>query len=263
MLAEFLPYLFIGAFAGTIAGLLGVGGGLLIVPALALLLPARGVAPDVVMHLALGTSLATIVLTSVSSVTAHHRRGAVLWPVFARLTPGILAGAWLGATVAHALPAGTLRLVFGIFALLVALQMGFGAKPPPQRVLPGSAGLGAAGGVIGFVSAIVGIGGGSLTVPFLVWCNTPMRAAVATSAAVGLPIAVAGAAGYVFMGLSHPDLPSAAVGYVHLPALLGISLASVLFAPLGARLAHAVPAASLKRFFAVFLAVLGLRMLVG
>lgn len=138
MLAEFLPYLFIGAFAGTIAGLLGVGGGLLIVPALALLLPARGVAPDVVMHLALGTSLATIVLTSVSSVTAHHRRGAVLWPVFARLTPGILAGAWLGATVAHALPAGTLRLVFGIFALLVALQMGFGAKPPPQRVLPGA-----------------------------------------------------------------------------------------------------------------------------
>lgn len=260
---EILPYLLLGAFAGVLAGLLGVGGGLVIVPALAYLLPARGVAPEVVMHLALGTSLATIVLTSISSVAAHHRRGGVQWKVFGRLTPGVLIGAFLGAGVADALPAEPLRLAFGVFALLVALQLGLAAKPPPQRELPGPAGMGLAGGTIGAVSAIVGIGGGSLTVPFLAWCNVPMRVAVATSAAVGLPIAVAGALGYALMGLGHPSLPPGALGYVYLPALLGIALASVLCAPVGARLAHAVPAPALKRFFAVFLAFIGLRMLLG
>ncbi len=260
---ELLPYLLLGACAGVLAGLLGVGGGLVIVPALAFLLPIRGIAPEVVMHMALGTSLATIVLTSVSSVIAHQRQGGVQWRVFLRLAPGILAGAFLGAAIAHALPAGFLRLAFSSFALLVAAQLGFGAKPPPQRELPGPLGLMAAGGVIGTISAIVGIGGGSLTVPFLAWCNTPMRAAVATSAAVGLPIAVSGALGYVVMGYGRPELPSGAIGYVYLPALFGIAAASVLFAPLGARLAQTVSAVTLQRFFAVFLAAVGLRMLVG
>jgi hypothetical protein len=216
---------------------------------------------ELVMQIALGTSLATIILTAVSSVRAHHARRAVLWPVVARLTPGIMLGALLGAWVAHQLNGDALRVIFGVFALSVALQMALGAKPAPQRQLPGAGGTGAAGGAIGFASAIVGIGGGSLTVPFLIYCNVAMRHAVATSAAVGLPIALAGAAGFVWNGWGVAGRPEWSVGYVYVPALAGIASASILFAPLGARLAHTLPADRLKRVFALLLAALGLRML--
>lgn len=259
ILPDLLAFLLLGAFAGVLAGLLGVGGGLVIVPVLAFIFADRGF--DGVMHLAVGTSLATIVFTSLSSVRAHQRRGAVRWDVFARLTPGIVLGALVGAGIADLMPGERLRLVFGVFELLVAVQMALSAKPGPHRQLPGPAGMGIAGGVIGAVSAVVGIGGGTLTVPFLAWCNVPMRQAVATSAACGLPIAVAGAAGFVWTGWGEANLPEYTLGYLYLPALAGIVIASVLSAPLGARLAHTVPAASLKRFFALFLAILGLRML--
>jgi uncharacterized membrane protein YfcA len=251
----------LGAFAGVLAGLLGVGGGLVIVPVLALLFQRTGMAPPVIMHLAVGTSLATIVFTSLSSIWAHHRRGAVLWPVFARLLPGIIAGALLGALIADRIPSDRLRLVFGLFELTVALQMWLSLRPSPHRALPGRAGMGMAGGVIGAVSAVVGIGGGTMTVPFLQWCNVPMRQAVATSAACGLPIAVAGAVGFVATGWEEALLPAWSSGYLYWPAFVGIVAASVLFAPLGARLAHRLPAAHLKRFFALFLALLAARML--
>lgn len=258
-----LLYLLLGAFAGTMAGLLGVGGGLIMVPVLVFIFTQQGMAPEVIVHLAIGSSLATIVFTSLSSVRAHHAHGAVLWPVFWRLTPGILLGAWVGALIADALPADALRRVFAIFELAIAAQLAFARRPAPHRTLPGTPGILGAGGVIGALSAIIGIGGGSLTVPFLVWCNIHVRNAVATSAACGLPIALAGSAGFIWAGWQEAGLPAWASGYVYWPAVGGIVLTSMAFAPLGARLAHRLPTATLKRFFALFLAALGINMLLA
>ena len=263
ILSTLLFYLTLGLFAGVMAGLLGVGGGLIIVPTLAWIFHHQQVDDAIVMHLAIGTSLATIVVTSISSVRAHHRRGAVLWPIFWRLTPGIVVGAWLGAAIADALPSAVLSKVFAVFVLTVAAQMGFGAKPAPHRELPGTTGMLTAGGVIGAVSAIVGIGGGSLTVPFLSWCNTAIRQAVATSSACGLPIALAGALGFVVTGLNAAGRPDWSLGYVYGPALVGITLTSMLSAPLGAKLAHTLPTEMLKKVFAAFLTLVGVKMLLG
>jgi len=254
-------YLLLGAFAGTIAGLLGVGGGLVIVPALAFLYADQGMPAALVMHMAVGTSLATIVVTSLSAIRAHHRYGAVHWELFWHLTPGIVVGAFLGAWAADLLPGEALRIVFGLFELGVALQMGLSAQAAPQRRAPGRPGMTLVGAVIGAVSAIVGIGGGSMTVPFLTWCNVSVRNAVATSSACGLPIAVAGAAGFIIAGWNESALPQWSSGYVYWPAFAGVVAASVVFAPLGAFLGHTVPVPVLRRFFAVFLAVVGLRML--
>ena len=263
MLTTLLLYLALGAFAGVMAGMLGVGGGLIIVPVLAWIFGRQSVSDALIMHLAIGTSLASIVITSISSIRAHHQRGAVLWPAFWRLTPGIVIGAWLGAAVADLLSSAALTKIFAVFVLMVAAQMAFGAKPAPQRELPKPTGMAATGVVIGMVSAIVGIGGGSLTVPFLSWCNTPIRQAVATSAACGLPIALAGALGFIVTGLNAPHLPAWSLGYVYGPALVGVASASMLTAPLGAKLAHTLPTHSLKKVFAVFLAAVGSKMLLG
>ena len=263
LLQTSLFYLGVGAFAGLIAGMLGVGGGLIIVPAVVWLLHLQGVADAVIMHTAIGTSLATMVITALSSVWAHHRHKAVLWQVFRRLAPGIVVGAWLGAAIASALPGDSLRVVFGVFALVVAARMGFGGGSAPHRSLPGAIGMTVAGTVIGMLSALVGIGGGTLTVPFLTWCNTSIRNAVATSAACGLPIAVAGATGFMVTGWGKPDLPPWSAGYVYGPAVAGISVASMLFAPWGARLAHTLPKRILLRVFAGFLVVVGATILMG
>ncbi len=261
---ETLPlYLATGAVAGILAGLLGVGGGLIIVPALVFIFAAQGLPDAIVMHMALGTSLATIVMTSTSSVRAHHKRGAVLWQVVWHLTPGIVVGTLMGAMLVDMLSGEMLKRIFGIFALLIALQMGLSAKPAPHRRLPGRSGMGLAGCIIGGVSAIVGIGGGSLTVPFLTWCRVGVHNAVATSSACGLPIALAGSLGFIIIGWNETALPAFSSGYIYWPAMAGIATASVLFAPLGAKLAHALPADTLKKFFAIFLALLGVRMLLG
>lgn len=260
-MAEWLSYLATGACAGLLAGLLGVGGGLLIVPVLALSFAAQGFATEVQMHLAVGTSLASIIFTSLSSVYAHHRRGAVEWPLFLAMTPGIVGGALLGALFARWLPSLSLRYLFGVFELLVAVQMALSLRPVPHRRLPGNVGMAVAGGVIGTLSALLGIGGGTLTVPFLLWCNVAIQRAIATAAACGLPIALAGAAGFVLSGWGHGQLPAWSSGYLYWPALLGIVAASVLAAPLGARLAHTLPTALLKRLFALLLLGLALRML--
>ncbi len=258
----FAAYLVLGAFAGTLAGLLGVGGGLIIVPVLAWTFEASGFPSAFLMQLAVGTSLATIAVTAVSSILAHHRRAAVLWPVVGQLTPGVLAGALLGAWIASAVPSDGLRVFFGVFELLVALQMASGLNAAPHRSLPRPAVVTGAGTVIGTISAMVGIGGGTMTVPFLTWCNVSVRQAVGTSSAVGLPIAIAGAAGFVTTGLERPT-PAWSAGFVYLPALAGIALTSALFAPLGARWAHILPTAVLKRIFAAFLAAVGIKMVLG
>ena len=254
-------YVVLGVFAGVVAGLLGVGGGLIIVPILAVLYGMQGFAAAHVMQLAVGTSLATIVFTSLSSMRAHHRRGAVNWPVMLQLSTGILLGAWLGGLLAVWLGGVLLAALFGIFELLVAAQMGLGRPPAVHRRTPGRVVNAMAGVVIGVVSALLGIGGGTLTVPWLAWHNVAMRHAVGTAAACGLPIALVGALGFVLAGYGQASLPAGSTGYVYWPAAIAISLFSVLSAPLGARLAHHLDPLRLKKLFAVFLALLGFVMI--
>lgn len=258
-----LIYTATGAVSGMLAGLLGIGGGVVIVPALLFALALDGVAPEVRMHLAVGSSLAIIVFTAVASVRAHHRRGAVRWPVVARIAPGIVAGALLGAAIADAMSGALLRAWFGAFALLLAANLAFGRPPKPQRTLPGGPGLFAMGAAIGTVSSLVGVGGGSMSVPFLTWCNVPVRQAIATSAAIGLPIALGGSAGFLVAGLDDPSLPDLAAGYLYPPAIFLVGLTSMVSAPLGARIAHAIDPRWLRFGFALMLAVVGVRMLLG
>lgn len=256
----FASYGGLGLVVGFVAGLLGVGGGLIIVPVLIMLLHTHGQAVGMEPQLALGTSLATILFTSLSSVRAHHRRGAVEWPLVWRIAPGIVFGTLAGAALAARMPATVLKIFFVVFLFYAAIQMWLDFKPAPHRGLPGRIGTSLAGGVIGVVSSWVGIGGGTLSVPFMLWHNVPLHRAIATSAAIGFPIAFAGAAGYVLGGWTASGLPAGSLGFVYLPALAGIVLGSVLTAPLGARTAHRLPVRPLKRVFALLLFTLALRM---
>ena len=256
---ELIIYLLIGAIAGFTAGLFGVGGGLIIVPILYIVFTQQHYAPDLIMHLALGTSLATIMVTSVSSIMAHHKRGAVLWSVVVHLAPGLVIGSFLGAGIADVLSGHSLQLIIGIFAIWVASRMFLGANTvvDTSKHLPSTAHQTLAGGVIGIASAIFGIGGGSLTVPYLNHYGVVMQKAVATSAACGFPIAVAGALGFIFFGhQQHISIPHT-WGYVHLYAFLGISCMSFLTAKLGAKVAHAVSPAVLKKCFSALLCSIG------
>jgi uncharacterized membrane protein YfcA len=260
---ELLTYLITGAAAGLLAGLLGVGGGLVIVPALVWLLAGRGMAGDHLMHLAVGSSLAAIVPTAVSSLLAHRRRGSVHWPAVRGLLPGILAGALGGAWLARQVSSPGLALFFGTFEVLVALQLFFAIRPAAHRDLPGKAGMGLAGLVIGAVSAVLGIGGGTLTTPFLLWNGVGILRAVGASATCGLPIALAGATGFAWSGLTVMAGQAWTTGFIYWPAVAGIVLASVPLAPLGARLAHRLPRHRLQRVFALFLLLIGVRMLLS
>lgn len=257
----FALYLGLGALAGTLAGLFGIGGGLVIVPVLIFSFGLQGVAPEVAAHLAVGTSLATIVFTSISSVRSHHIKKGVRWEIFRPMTAGIVVGAMLGAWTASLLSGAMLELIIGVFVILVAVKMLLDVNPKPGRDVPGNVGLGGAGAGIGWASAIFGIGGGTLTVPFLSWCNVRMQQAVGTSAACGLPIAIAGALTNIVTGWQQPQLPELSVGFIYLPALLGIVLTSVVFARFGANLAHRLDAKVLKRIFAVLLIIVGIRFL--
>lgn len=254
-------YLALGALAGTLAGLFGIGGGLVIVPVLIFSFGLQGVSAEVAAHLAVGTSLATIVFTSISSIRSHHQKGGVRWDLFRPMTGGIVVGAALGAWTASLLSGASLELIIGIFVILVGLKMLLDINPKTERPEPDASLLSGAGGVIGWASAIFGIGGGTLTVPFLSWRSVSMQQAVATSAACGLPIAVAGAFTNLWTGWGHSGLPEYAVGFVYLPALIGIVATSVVFARFGAVLAHKLDAKLLKRLFAILLLVVGTRFL--
>lgn len=255
-----LLYLLLGLFAGILAGLLGVGGGLIIVPVLMFIFAAQHFPEASIIHMALGTSLASIMFTSLSSMRAHHAHGAVNWQIVRNITPGIVTGTLLGSVLAAHLSAYFLKVFFVAFLFYVATQMLLNIKPRPARALPRWAGMFAAGNIIGGVSSLVGIGGGTLSVPFMTWCNVKMHQAIGTSAAIGFPIAVAGAVGYVATGLSATDLPHDSLGYVYLPALAGVVLASMITAPWGAKLAHRLPVTLLKRLFALLLYSLAARM---
>ena len=264
MLVEIVVmYLTVGLIAGVLAGLLGVGGGLVIVPMLVFCFSKQGIPENLIMHLALGTSLASIIFTSISSFMSHHRRGAVDWTVVRRIVPGILIGTYGGSMVASKLPTGFLKGFFCVFLYAVATQMILNKKPKASRELPGNGGMFGIGATIGIFSSLVGIGGGSLSVPFMLWCNIAAHRAIGTSAAIGLPIAIAGATGYILNNLETADLPAYSIGYVYLPALAFIVCASVFTAPLGAKLAHALPVDKLKRFFAFFLYAVATKMAWG
>ena len=258
-----LSYLALGLFSGFVAGLLGVGGGAVMVPILTMLFAAQGFPDTEVLHLALGTSMATIIFTSVSSARAHHAHGAVLWPVVRAIAPGIVIGTLVASQFAVRIPTRPLAAFFCAFILYVAVQMMLGIKPKPSRELPGTVGMTSAGLVIGGVSALVAIGGGSLSVPFMTWCNVQVQKAIATSAAIGFPIALAGTVGYLIGGYGHPGLPTGSIGFIFVPALACTLVASMLTAPIGARLAHRLPVATLKRIFAGVLVVLAGKMAWG
>jgi uncharacterized membrane protein YfcA len=256
-------YASMGGVAGILAGLLGVGGGVIIVPILVFCLTRQDVPKEFIMHIALGTSMASIMFTSVSSFWAHHKRGAVHWPVVLRITPSIMVGTFLGSCVAARIPTSVLKVFFVVFLYYVAVQMLSNRKPKPSRDFPGQAGMSFVGSAIGAISSLVGIGGGSLSVPFMVWCNLAVHKAIGTSAAIGFPIAIAGTIGYIFNGTPVQGLPHYSFGYVYLPALASIVAASVVTAPLGVRLAHKLPVDRLKRVFAGFILLMATRMLIG
>lgn len=256
-------YIVLGAVAGFFAGLLGVGGGAIMVPVLALMFAAQHFPAEHLMHLALGTAMAAIVFTSISSLRAHHGHGAVRWPIVRAITPGILLGTFLGAQLASMIPTRPLAIFFTVFMCYVAFQMLANIKPKPSRQLPGTPGMFLVGNGIGAVSALVAIGGGSLSVPFMTWCNVKMHDAIGTSAAIGFPIAVAGTIGYLVGGWGTTGLPTASFGYIYLPALAACVVTSMMTAPLGARAAHSLPVATLKKIFAGVILLLLAKMVHG
>ncbi|MDN6275532.1 sulfite exporter TauE/SafE family protein [Psychrobacter sp.] len=268
---ELIIFLIIGALAGFAAGLFGVGGGTIIVPLLFIVFTQMGYSPDNIMHLALGTSLATIIVTSISSLMAHNKKGAVMWPVFKNLAPGLAIGCFLGAGIAGQISGLYLQLIVGVFLLWVAYKMFKGGKKKAAANMNSASNTGsmvdstlpskpkqlAAGGIIGIASAIFGIGGGSLTVPYLTRYGVVMQRAVGTSAACGLPIAIAGALGFMFFGMKQQvDVPNT-IGFVHVYAFLGISIMSFFTAKIGAKVAHILSPQILKKCFAVLLVVVG------
>jgi uncharacterized membrane protein YfcA len=248
--------LLLGSVTGFLAGLLGIGGGMLMVPFMSFILTAKGYPADYTVKMAVATSLATICFTSMSSVRAHHRRGAVLWPIVRLLAPGILLGSLVGAQLAVALPGRILGILFAVFVAFSATQMFLDRKPKPSRTLPGRVGTFGMGWVIGMLSSLVGAGGAFVSVPFMTWCNVKIHDAVGTSAALGFPIALAGTLGYIWAGQGMPEMPPGSIGYLYLPGLIVVSLASMCTAPLGARTAHRMDIRPLKKVFAVVLYVL-------
>ena len=261
----YLWFLLAGAFAGTCAGLFGVGGGLIIVPVLMAIFKAYGYPSDVITHLAVGTSLATIVVTSISSMQSHNKRGGVRWDVWRNMSIGLVVGSFVGAYIADLLHGKVLAFLIAGMALFMGLKMLLAKKSEVIATthLPSAPVQTGVGGFIGAASAIFGIGGGSFTVPFLSRFGLTMQQAVGTSAACGLPIAIAGALGFMFFGKDVQGLPAEAIGFVHITVFLCISVMSYLFAKVGAKLAHQLPANTLKRMFGGLLLIVGAKMMLG
>lgn len=257
----YVAYLALGATAGFLAGLFGVGGGTVLVPVLLFLFDAQHFPAEHQMHLALGTSMAVILFTSLASLRKHHQHGAVNWRVVRGLTPGILLGTALGTLLAASIPTRGLGMFFALFVYFAAAQILFDVRPHASRQLPGTAGMTLTGVFTGWLSSLVSIGGGTVVTPFLLWCNVPLRNAIGTSAAIGFPVAVGGTLGYIATGLSNHMLPQPSLGFVYLPALLWVAAASVVTAPLGAMAAHRMEVGLLRKLFAVLLIALATRML--
>lgn len=255
-------FLLLGAFTGFFAGLFGIGGGGIMVPVLTFLFARQQFPSEHILHMALATSMAAIVPTAIASLRAHHQHNAVIWPVVIKIAPGILLGTFAGTFLASYLSAKPLAIFFSCFMAYVSLQMVLNRKPKPAQQLPGVIGLSATGTGIGAISALVAIGGGTLTVPFLVWCNVALPIAIGTSAAVGLPIAFSGTLGYIVNGWNQVNLPEHTLGYIFWPGVLAIAAMSFITAPVGAMLAHRLPTTLLKKLFSLLLTGLSVQMLV-
>jgi len=271
-------YLMLGAIVGFFAGLLGIGGGLIIVPVLTFLFTLQDFPPDRILHLALGTTMATIIFTAAASLSTHHKHGAVNWLIFRHMTPGIILGTLAGTMLAGILSSTVLRFIFTLFifyaatSMLLKLFSGNRSEtetqskrdPALQPNFPGKTVFFAAGSVIGAMSSLVAIGGGILTVPFLTWCHIKIQHAIGTAAAIGFPIALAGTTGYILNGLTYADtLPEYSLGYIYLPTLAWLVLASMITAPLGAKTTHSIKTTTIKKIFVVLLYVLAVKMLYG
>ncbi|MBL8527152.1 MAG: sulfite exporter TauE/SafE family protein [Burkholderiales bacterium] len=262
-MASFWPwYLALGAFAGLLAGLLGIGGGLVQVPLLVFLFSLQQFAPEHVLHLALGTAMASILFTAASSTWAHHGHGAVNWGIVRRMAPGIACGVAVAAIIAGQLQTRYLAIFFTAFVYVAATQLILNLRPKASRTLPGAGGMFTAGALIGGISSLVAAGGALLSVPWMAWCNVRLHEAIGTAAAIGFPIAIAGTVGYVANGWGEARLPEWSLGYVYLPALFWLVTASMAMAPLGAKLAHRTSTRNLRTLFALLLYVLATRMLV-
>ncbi len=256
-----VSFIALGLIAGLLAGMLGIGGGVVVVPALIWIFQRHGLPAEIIPHLAIGTSLSAIVFTSLSAIRAQQKRGAIDWPVVRLLAPATLLGGFASGYLAGFIPASVLKGIFATFLFLVGTQFVLDWKPAAHWRLPGRGGLWGVGLGIGALSALLGIGGGNITVPFLHACNLDLRRAIAISTALGLPIALFGAAGFVVSGWEHVLLPPGSLGYVSLPALAAIAAAAVLTAPLGVRLAHGLPVRRLKQIFGGLVLAISARML--
>ncbi len=256
-------YLAAGVFVGFFAGLLGVGGGSVMVPILSLTFVHLGFSGDHVIHMALATSMATILPGAIASARTHHQHQAVHWGVVRQMTPGILVGTLAGTVFAYFATTAFLKYFFVGFICFLAAQLVFNIKPQAHRELPGRTGILAFGFLMGFVSSLAGIGGAVLTITFLTWCNVRMHEAIGTSAAIGVPIALAGTIGYIVTGAADPALPPWSMGYVYLPAFIGMAITSILIAPLGAKLAHRMPVDVLRKIFMLFLVSLAVKMAIS
>lgn len=259
----FFAYLLSGAVVGLLAGLLGIGGGMTLVPVLAALFTAQRIAPDHIVHLALGTAMASIVFTSAASVRQHFLLGGVDFGIVRRMMPGTLLGSLASTLASGWIAQRHLALAFVVIVYFGATQMLLNRKPAAARTLPGTAPLFAVGVVIGVICGLVSAGGAFLTVPFMLWCGVPMRTAIGTAAMIGIPLAMVGTAGYLIAGWNAPDLPSDAIGFISVIALAGLVSGSVITAPIGARLAHRLPVLALKRIFALLLYAVATRMLLA
>ena len=256
-----IVYLLMGLFVGFFAGLLGIGGGLILVTLMVYMFTVQEFPADRLLHLALGTSIASIVFTSISSLRAHHKHGAVRWDILRIAVPGLIAGTLFGTFVADQMKSKYLAIFFVIFVYYSAVQMFANVKPKPTRQLPGKIGMTVVAIIVGIVSSLVGVGGGVMTIPLMSLCNVPMRQTIGTSAALGLPIAIAGTVGFIVTGLGKNHLPPLTVGYVYLPALVGIVIGTFVTVPWGAKAAHTLPVTTLKKIFAVILFILATKML--
>ena len=259
--AWLLAYVATGALVGFLAGLLGIGGGMTLVPVLAAMYGAQQFAPEHAVHLALGTGMASVMFTSSASVRAHHRLGGVDWSLVRRMGPGMVAGTLLATALSGWVTQRALALAFAAIVYAGATQILLGRKPSAARALPATPALLAIGLLIGVVCGLVSAGGAFITVPFMLFCGVAMTTAIGTGAALGVPVAIVGTIGFVFSGSGVPTLPPWSVGFVYLPALLGIVAGSVLTAPLGARAAHRLPVTTLRRIFAALLYLLATKML--
>lgn len=257
----YAAYLVLGAIAGYLAGMFGIGGGIILMPVLMFLFEAQHFPAEHLLHLALGTSMATILFTALSSLSKHHQHRAVNWRVVRNITPGILIGTGIGAVLATSISPRFLGIFFALFVYFVAAQILIDVRPHASRQLPGAAGMTLTGVLAGWLGSMVSIGGGTIVVPFLVWCNIPLRQAIGTSAAIGFPVAIGGTIGYVATGMGIQSLPAHSLGYVYLPALSWVALAGIMTAPLGAKATHNLRIGILRKLFAVLLLVLATKLL--